>query len=339
MVECDRFDADPLRGSAAGLAKGDEPVTAGLAPRPVIRGESSPRAPTTVHPFAAFTDYLTVTFARPLGDDAFRAWVLDLRAFTGDAMGSLVDQQRGMLGFKRSFAFERFGGHVAFGGQAGRAMLRLPGQACASVRDWPGLAAWLAALPGSRITRWDGAVDVFDGRPDVDQAVRWYREGGFSTGGNRPTCQQQGNWLTPDTRGRTFCVGRRQNGKYLRVYEKGKQLGEADSPWVRFELELHNKDRVIPFDVLTTPGPYVAGAYACLDWISAEAFRVRTLNEERRIGYAAAVHWARRSYGRLINVMQDVEGDAAAVVARLRRPGAPDRLDLPDVPDGEGLRP
>lgn len=46
----------------------------------------------------------------------------------------------------------------------------------------------------------------------------------------------------PDGRGRTFYVGRRENGKLLRVYEKGKQLGAENSPWVRIELELHNKD-------------------------------------------------------------------------------------------------
>jgi len=168
--------------------------------------------------------------------------------------------------------------------------------------------------------------------------VRWYLCDGFTTGGNRPKCSQQGNWITPDPHGRTFYVGRRKNGKLLRVYEKGKQLGDPRSPWVRFELELHNTDRVIPFEVLLTPGPFVAGAYPCLGWICAEAFRLRTLREQHRISYAAAVHSARRTVGRLVNFMQVIEGSANAVVDVLRRPGVPDRLDLPDVPDGEGLR-
>ncbi len=47
----------------------------------------------------------------------------------------------------------------------------------------------------------------------------------------------------------------------MRIYEKGKQLGDPESPWVRWELELHNTDREIPFDVLLQPGRYVAGAY------------------------------------------------------------------------------
>jgi DNA relaxase NicK len=48
-------------------------------------------------------------------------------------------------------------------------------------------------------------------------------------------------------------VGKRKNGKLLRVYEKGKQLGDESSPWVRWELELHNRDRVIPWEVLLEP--------------------------------------------------------------------------------------
>ena len=65
--------------------------------------------------------------------------------------------------------------------------------------------------------------------------------------------------LQPKTRGAKY-LRKTENGKLMRIYEKGKQLGDATSPWVRWELELHNKSRVIPFDVLTAPGQYVAGA-------------------------------------------------------------------------------
>ena len=58
------------------------------------------------------------------------------------------------------------------------------------------------------------------------------------------------------------------NGKMLRIYEKGKQLGDSESPWVRVEAELRNKSRVIPWDALTRPGSYLAGAYPCLAYLS-----------------------------------------------------------------------
>lgn len=36
-----------------------------------------------------------------------------------------------------------------------------------------------------------------------------------------PECDQAGNLINPNGDGRTFYVGKRKNGKMLRVYEKG----------------------------------------------------------------------------------------------------------------------
>lgn len=308
-----------------------------LSPRPVIRGESSTLPPST-HPYAAITDYLTVTFPFPLGQEGISPFFLGLCQSIGIGLGNLVERRGGLLGFKRSYAFDYRGALFAFGGQNGRAILSLPGEACAIVNDWAALVAFLRDGLAARITRWDGAVDDFDGLRTVDDAVRWYLADEFNAGGNRPACRQDGNWLTPDTKGRTFYVGRRSNGKLMRVYEKGKQLGDPLSPWVRFELELHNKDREIPWDVLLRPGHYVAGSFPCMAWVHEEAFRIRTIRNQKRIAYGAAIHWARVAVGQLVNTMERIEGDPAAVLGKLRRPGTPARLDLPEVPDGEGLR-
>jgi phage replication initiation protein len=102
------------------------------------------------------------------------------------------------------------------------------------------------------------------GYPSVDDAVQFYLTDQFTAGGNKPSCSQQGNWIEADGSGRTFYVGKRKNGKLLRVYEKGKQLGDNTSPWVRWELELHNRDRIIPWDVILEPGKYLAASYACM---------------------------------------------------------------------------
>ncbi len=211
----------------------------------------------------------------------------------------------------------------AFGGQNGKAMLSLPGEACAVVEDWHALAAFLKDGLQARITRWDGAVDDFHGERTMNDAVFWYRAGGFTTGGNTPLPRQEGNWLTADTKGRTFYVGKRGNGKLMRIYEKGKQLGDPNSPWVRFEVELHNRDREIPFDVLLRPGHYVAGSYPCMRWVSDKAFRIRTIQNQKRISYGAAVHWASIAIGRLVNTMEHLEGSAEAVLEKLRSPASP----------------
>ncbi len=325
-----RIAAQPLPG--AGCEAG------AAAPRLVARGESnSPRLDRS-HPYAAITDYLTVTFPFPGGERGIAPFFGGFCAVAGTALGGLEERKSGLLGFKRSFGFQHRGAMFAYGGQNGRALLSLPGEACATIPNWADLAEFLSKTLGARITRWDGAVDDLTGTRGVDDAVRWYLEGGFTTGGNRPSCRQEGNWLTPDTLGRTFYVGKRKNGKLMRVYEKGKQLGNPASPWVRFELELHAKDREIPFDVLLRPGQYVAGAYPCMAWVRDEAFRIRTAQNQKRISYAAAVHWARNSLGQLVNSMREVEGSAEAVLEKLRRPGIPQRLDLPTVPPGEGLR-
>jgi phage replication initiation protein len=321
--------AEPLLG--AGQPGAPSP------PRSVIRGESTTVPPST-HPYAAITDYLTVTFPFPLGSKGIGPFFSGLCQSIGIGLGNLAERRGGLLGFKHSYAFDRHGALFAFGGQNGRAMLSLPGEACAIVADWAALVAFLRDTLSGRITRWDGAVDDFNGTRTVDDAVRWYLADEFNAGGNRPGCRQDGNWLTPDTKGRTFYVGRRKNGKLMRVYEKGKQLGDPLSPWVRFELELHNKDREIPFDVLLRPGHYVAGSFPCMSWVHEEAFRIRTIQNQRHISYGAAVHWARVGLGQLVNTMAEVEGNADAVLGKLRRPGTPARLDLPEVPDGEGLR-
>lgn len=312
------------------------PVGAPESPRLVTRGESSEKQDGATHPYAAFTDFLTVTFPFTEADGGVNRFFLGLCQAVGIALGMMVERRSGLHGFRKSFAFQHHGALFAYGGQNGRAMLSLPGEACAVVRDWAALAHYLGETLGGRITRWDGAVDDYFGERSVDDAVRWYLDDGFTAGGNRPACKQEGNWLTLDTKGRTFYVGRRKNGKLFRAYEKGKQLGDALSRWVRFELELHNKDREIPFDVLLRPGHYVAGSYPCMRWVSKEASRIRTIQNQRRISYATSVHWARISVGQLVNTMAEVEGSPEAVIDLLRRPGTPTRLDLPDVPPDEG---
>jgi DNA relaxase NicK len=68
-------------------------------------------------------------------------------------------------------------------------------------------------------------------------------------------------------------------------YEKGKQLGDRLSEWMRSELELRNKRREIPWNVLRTPGAYVAGAYPCTTWVSKELSRIMTLRKTTEITY------------------------------------------------------
>lgn len=283
------------------------------------------------HPFAALTDYLNITFPFDrCGSSVSRFFAL-LRAHLGDVLGGLTDRGQGLHGYLSSFAFDNGGALFGCGGQAGTAFVSLPGEACALIQDWREVIALFGDTLKGRITRWDGAVDDFEGQYAVDDAVTWYRAGEFTAGGNKPACSQSGNWIEPDGKGRTFYVGCRKNGKLMRVYEKGKQLGDANSSWVRWELELHNRGREIPFAVLLEPGRYVAGSYRCMRWVQEEASRIRTIRRTGEIGYAHLSRYLRIGYGRLINVMLAVEGSPEAVIEKIRRDGVPARLDLPGL--------
>ncbi|HEY6825045.1 MAG TPA: replication initiation factor domain-containing protein, partial [Steroidobacteraceae bacterium] len=235
---------------------------------------------------------------------------------------------RGLHGYARSFEFQHGRTLFAIGGQRETAFISMSGDGCALVQDWPALVALLRDRLDGRITRWDGATDDYEGRRSVDSAVEAYRAGGFNGRGRKPSCSVDGDWIDPQGKGRTFYVGNRENGKLLRVYEKGKQLGEAQSPWVRWEVELHNVDRVIPWEVLLEPGRYLAGAYPALTWVQEEASRIATLKKADGITYDRAVHYAKQSIGRLVNVMVEREGSPEGVVEELRRDGVPKRLEL-----------
>jgi len=327
---------------AGGAASGQPPqaAAAGAAsPRGVIRGErleirgmDSPCNGGKA--FGAFCDYLNVTFRLPDWSDPESDFFYRLTEVVGPAFGIMEDRGRGLYGYAKSFRFERGSVLYAFGGegQAGTALLTIPGDGCALVPSWDRLIAFLRDELGAHITRWDGAVDDFEGVHSVDQAVELYLAGAFNAGGRKPSCAQAGNWITEDQSGRTFYVGKRRNGKLLRVYEKGKQLGMGSSPWTRWEVELHNIDRVIPWEVIADPAPYIAGAYPALAWVRALASRIPTLQRSDSITYKRIIFYARIGYGRLIDTMMAREGcDEETVVRLLRRPGVPERLALTEA--------
>jgi len=112
-----------------------------------------------------------------------------------------------------------------------------------------------------------------------------------------------------------------------RVYEKGKQLGDPQSKWVRAEVEMHGKDRVIPWDALTDPVRYLAGSYPYFALLSLEAERIRTIRRGTEISIGAVAAWMRNAAGKSVNVLlEHFEGDPAALVNAVRRDGVPKRL-------------
>jgi phage replication initiation protein len=341
-------------GARLPARKGGSRTTDGGIPPLVIRGESfsedgfpdsgetyelvseNGRPLLLAHPlpkpdgvaYAAITDWVNCTF--PFTSSDLPKFFVQLFACLGSRFAPAIDRHRPLHFYETSYQLGHSSGIFAYGKQGG--ILSLPGEACHLVPNWDDFVVLLKDEYGAHISRWDGAVDDFSGTHSVDLALQMYLDGKFNAGGNEPTCEQLGNWIKPDGKGRSFYVGKRENGKMARIYEKGMQLGALWHPWVRWEIELHNKDRVIPWEVLLEPGCYVAGAYPkALGWVQEEMLRIHTIQKTGAISYDHLVHHGANGYGKLINVMMDVEGSAEKVVAMLRRDGIPSRLNTPSL--------
>lgn len=126
------------------------------------------------------------------------------------------------------------------------------------------LYAWIKTnAPFAKITRIDLAHDFLNGEYTPLQAYIDWQNGLYKSASTNPSAEMAGKgWLNDPESGRTLYIGSKKNGSRLvRVYEKGIEQGDKTSPWVRFELQLRNRDIVIDHEILLAPGEYLTGAY------------------------------------------------------------------------------
>jgi phage replication initiation protein len=284
-------------------------------------------------------DWLNATFKAP---------ALSQVGFV-DLLGRMLNRPvfavagRGLIGFCESLTLHAKHGSVssaigslAWGGEAqkGRWLLQLTGVGCQLVRDWEGLRDLLESLD-AKLTRVDLAVDYIDGAHTVDEAIEVYQAGGFQLGGRPPSSRLDGDWLGGKS-GRTFYVGNAKNGKMLRVYEKGKQLGDSVSDWTRFEVQLGNRDRVIPFDVLTERDAFFCGCYPALAEMLEQAGKaIATARTSGVVSIAHLLFHLRRCYGKVLHTCSIEAGASNAdLIEELRLIGLPRRVSLSSVAAG-----
>lgn len=276
----------------------------------------------------AFLDALAFSVVPP--DEKSYTWVLEqMQQFLAI---ETIEYRRGLFGFRYSARIGDGVGVVAWGGesQRGRVFFSLMGQGCSMVKDWPALQSWLEHHRAS-IKRADVAYDDYEGKlVSIAWAVEQYQTDGFNAGGRKPRAECFGDWLDGEaaTKGRTVGIGSRASGKYARCYEKGKQLGDPASSWTRIEVEWRAQDRHIPYDILTRPGQYLAGAYPCLVVLNVLQSTIKTITKAAQIAYDRAVENAKLHCGKIVNLMlAAVGGDYAEVVNQLIRPGIPTRIE------------
>lgn len=309
-----------------------------------------PRPDCTVNPESAFIDQ--VSFTAPtknvtrfyLTDEDFaRAISPHLEEIFG--FGVTAQRDKALNFYASTYILGDYWGQLSIGGksQNDTFLVQLYGQGSAAAKPgWEKRLHDRLQLPGDdypdgwggKITRADVAKDDYEGKTYTPQQCRQdFLDGKFNNGGRTPHPEPHGPWDAPEKGGLTYCIGKRDSGKLLRVYEKGKQLGgifvEQFADWVRTELELHNEDRVIPLDILINPGQYLAGAYPALAWVNDQVSRIKTKCNAAKISVERAQRIVKQQCGAYLYAFKELLGSADAAFAVLMRDKVPKRLTVP----------
>jgi len=258
-----------------------------------------------------------------------------IRAAFGPAGGAVQakPRNRGWMGFDQAADLclnDMHVGLLAFGGdnQRGWVSVNLSGRGCEWVTDWEEAEHALSALPAFENRRIDIALDTFKREVTHDTVLDAYRSGQFSTGGRPPKMSEI---LPGDPQdGRTIYIGQRDQGKFLRAYEKGYEIvkdtrGELEISYIngipiadiyRLELELKPKNSPLPVDLIERRDEYFSGAYPYLQQVvkvEPEIFR-QSREKGPQMDMQAALSNIRHQYGStLFTALAAHAGDVGAV--------------------------
>lgn len=247
-------------------------------------------------------------------------------------------------------------GRIDYGGDSQKEWVRvnITGEGCGWVQSWQHVEDLDQVLTSAEIKRLDIALTTFDNQVNDARVVAAHEAGKFTCGGRPPSMR---SFLNSDpTKGQTRYIGKRENHKFLRCYEKGWQLlkdlpdhmdfvkripglqvefdghGLADPGSVyRVELELKDVDKFIPFTTIGRRDEVFAGAYPfcaellpeCGHWVMQELPSFKP-----RAALLKALSNLSRSYGGTIKAAHMAYGgdDAALLaVARLVMASEPSR--------------
>lgn len=214
-------------------------------------------------------------------------------------------------------------GALHYGGQRDTMLIELNGTGCqASKPGWETrLYEFLKQSVRPHITRVDVAHDFFNGEYTPEQALIDHDAGLFNGNGRKPKSECTGAaWREEDYTGKTFYIGRKGSFKFVRVYEKGRAFGDANSPWVRFEIEFRaQKTCHIPLDVLNYPGQYLSGAYDIGKKIFNTPSRRADANTVAvNLTFDQRLFYAKTQVGRLMNFLLDIGWEPEKICQALK---------------------
>jgi len=277
------------------------------------------------------------------------------RVFSSDSyMWSIQNNPTGRFNYTYSatlYADGENAGIVCWGGKNLGCYISFMGLGCDAL-DMSRLYREIQHIPEMKITRIDLAHDDYEGSRSVNVARKYAKQGGFCSGG-RPASYMyiESGHLTkkmqselkkeyrfvPD-KGRSLYVGSRESGKLLRIYEKGIQMGDPEDKWVRWELELHSSQRVIPLDTMIKPSEYLAGAYPALSFLNAEQSIIKTTIKVAKMTIERIIENQVISTRKAINMMrvicdmsdsEIIDKFLKGIVNPLSKEAFPKRLNIP----------
>lgn len=220
--------------------------------------------------------------------------------------GIAKQNKNGVHFYETSYSLEHNAGLVALGGQKGSVLIQINGTGCDYAKHgWrKELHAFLTLQAvNPKITRLDLAHDDLNGEyTDLAFFAREFDKGGFNNGNRQPKIEMRGNWKRPDGSGRTLYIGSPSSPRYCRIYEKGKQLGQPSSKWVRTEVEFKAKGTRIDLDALISPSNFFAMTYPCFHVFDKkyqfEQMKFERIEREKSFTFAHAFSVAQRQFGR-----------------------------------------
>lgn len=229
-------------------------------------------------------------------------------------------------------------GDLCIGGQADSLLVMIQGQGCMmGDYGWQNrLYDFLRSAHNAKITRLDLAHDDYDGTYlDIDDLNERESAGEFYYFGKPARVTWYGDWkyLDRDKLGRTLQIGCRTSDKLLRVYEKGKQMGDKNSDWLRLEVELKAKHTVIPFDAIINPSDYFINLYPCFKnlfkYDDQKQSRIEYVKRTTSIKIDKGIQIIRHQFGRWLGFFREWFGDDESCLNSLAHQfSVPKRFDL-----------
>lgn len=235
-------------------------------------------------------------------------------------------------------------GAVDYGGESQRGWLRwdMPGGGCEWVQNWAAVAGLVGVLERAELRRVDLALTTADpGLVNHEKVLAAHAADLFSTGGRSPKARIVTG--SDPTDGRTVYVGSRTAHKFIRCYEKGREMlvkmGVPET-WrkqaervefdglglvnvadlYRVEVEFKDVDKVLAWPMLTDRDAYFAGANPfCASLLpGAPIRRAQGLPDfGAKLALRVQIEHARRAYGGLIRTLYEVHGGNAEKVVDL----------------------